>query len=132
MYVRESHMRIGMSLTTGYSRNRDPSELMDSLVEQVELMAELGFDSLSLGDHHVTRDHYFQVLPTMSRMSAHAANMELLPLFLLPFYKGIIVNFSRGPAFRPHRDIRGIARLCTASPGSRPPARRPRSDRCGS
>ena len=45
---------------------------------------------------------------------------------------GIIVNFSRGPAFRPHRDIRGIARLCTASPGSRPPARRPRSDRCGS
>ena len=45
---------------------------------------------------------------------------------------GIIVNFSRGPAFRPRRDIRGIARLCTASPGSRPPARRPRSDRCGS
>lgn len=84
-------MRIGMSLTTGYSRDRDPSELMDSLVEQVELMAELGFDSLSLGDHHVTRDHYFQVLPTMSRMSAHAANMELLPLFLLPFYNPILL-----------------------------------------
>ena len=45
---------------------------------------------------------------------------------------GIIVNFSRGPAFRPHRDIRGIARLCTASLGTGPPARRPRSDRCGS
>ena len=65
-------MRIGMSLTTGYSRTRDPSELMDSLVEQVELMAQLGFDSLSLGDHHVTRDHYFQVLPTMSLIVAHA------------------------------------------------------------
>ena len=84
-------MRIGMSLTTGYSRSRDPSELMDSLVEQVELMAELGFDSLSLGDHHVTPDHYFQVLPTMSRMSAHAGNMELLPLFLLPFYNPVLL-----------------------------------------
>lgn len=84
-------MRIGMSLTTGYSRSRDPGELMDSLVEQVELMAELGFDSLSLGDHHVTPDHYFQVLPTMSRMSAHAGNMELLPLFLLPFYNPVLL-----------------------------------------
>ena len=43
---------------------------------------------------------------------------------------GIIVNFSRGRISNP-RDIRGIARLCTASPGSGPLARSPRSDRLG-
>ena len=45
-------MKIGMSLTSSYSIDRDSRELTENLVEQVELMAELGFDSLSLGDHH--------------------------------------------------------------------------------
>jgi alkanesulfonate monooxygenase SsuD/methylene tetrahydromethanopterin reductase-like flavin-dependent oxidoreductase (luciferase family) len=85
-----------MSLTTGYSSIRDPSELMYGLIEQVELMAELGFDSLSLGDHHVTRDHYFQVIPTMSRLSAHTGDMQLLPLFLLPFYNPILLAEQLG------------------------------------
>lgn len=84
-------MRIGMSLTSSYPHNENSKVLMDNLVERVELMAELGFDSLSLGDHHVTRDHYFQVLPTMSRMSAHAGDMQLMPLFLLPFYHPILL-----------------------------------------
>ena len=47
-------MKIGMSLTSSYSINRDSRELLENIVEQVELMAELGFDSLSLGDHHLT------------------------------------------------------------------------------
>jgi len=64
---------------------------MDNLIARVELMAELGFDSLSLGDHHVTHDHYFQVLPTMCRLSAHAGDMQLIPLFLLPFYQPILL-----------------------------------------
>ena len=89
-------MRIGMSLTTSYSIRRDPKELMVDLIEQVELMAELGFDSISLGDHHVTREHYFQVLPTMSRLSAHAGDMQLLPLFLLPFYNPILLAEQLG------------------------------------
>jgi alkanesulfonate monooxygenase SsuD/methylene tetrahydromethanopterin reductase-like flavin-dependent oxidoreductase (luciferase family) len=84
-------MRIGMSLTSSYARARDSKTLMDNLIARVELMAELGFDSLSLGDHHITRDHYFQVLPTMCRMSAHAGNMQLIPLFLLPFYHPILL-----------------------------------------
>lgn len=84
-------MRIGMSLTSSYPRSGDSKTLMDHLIARVELMAELGFDSLSLGDHHVTRDHYFQVLPTMCRMSAHSGDMELIPLFLLPFYQPILL-----------------------------------------
>ena len=84
-------MKIGMSLTSSYSIDRDSRELLENMVEQVELMAELGFDSLSLGDHHLTRDHYLQVLPTMSRLTAHSGAMQLLPLFLLPFYNPIVL-----------------------------------------
>ena len=84
-------MQIGMSLTTGYAIDRDPKTLMDGLTEQVKAMAELGFASLSLGDHHVTLNNYFQVLPTMSHLSAYTGDMRLIPLFLLPFYNPILL-----------------------------------------
>ncbi|MCZ6874705.1 MAG: LLM class flavin-dependent oxidoreductase [bacterium] len=89
-------MRIGMSLTTSYPRRESSKTLMDNLIERVELMAGLGFASLSLGDHHVTRNHYLQVLPTMSRMSAHSGDMQLIPLFLLPFYHPILLAEQMG------------------------------------
>ena len=84
-------MKIGMSLTTSYSIQRDSGALLASLEEQVKLMAELGFDSLSLGDHHLTNEHYIQVLPTISHMSAISGDMQLLPLFLLPFYNPVLL-----------------------------------------
>ena len=84
-------MQIGMSLTTSYAVERDPKALMDGLTEQVKAMARLGFASLSLGDHHVTKSHYFQVLPTMSHLSAYTGDMRLIPLFLLPFYNPILL-----------------------------------------
>ena len=84
-------MRIGMSLTTSYSVQRNSADLVSSLVDQVTLMAGLGFDSLSLGDHHLTNDHYIQVMPAMSRMAAISGEMQLLPLFLLPFYNPVLL-----------------------------------------
>lgn len=84
-------MQIGMSLTSAYPRQAQSHTLFTDLVAQVELMAELGFASLSFGDHHVTRENYFQVLPLMSRMSAHSGDMRLIPLFLLPFYNPILL-----------------------------------------
>lgn len=83
-------MRIGMSLTSAYPLGNSQG-IFDDLQAQVELMAELGFASLSLGDHHMTRDNYVSVLPIMSRMSAHAGAMQLIPLFLLPFYQPILL-----------------------------------------
>jgi alkanesulfonate monooxygenase SsuD/methylene tetrahydromethanopterin reductase-like flavin-dependent oxidoreductase (luciferase family) len=84
-------MRIGMSLTSSYPRANDSKVVFEQLVERVQLMADLGFDSLSLGDHHITRDHYLQVLPTMCRVSAYTGDMQLIPLFLLPFYHPILL-----------------------------------------
>ena len=84
-------MRIGMSPTTAHPRDGSSRILFDNLQAQVELMAELGFASISIGDHHVTRDYYLQVLPTMCRLSAHSGDMQLIPLFLLPFYQPILL-----------------------------------------
>ena len=84
-------MRIGMSPTTAHPRDGSSKVLFDNLQAQVELMAELGFASISIGDHHITRDYYLQVLPTMCRLSAHAGDMQLIPLFLLPFYHPILL-----------------------------------------
>ena len=51
----------------------------------------MGFDSSALGDHHLTHNHYVQVLPAISSLSAISGDMQLLPLFLLPFYNPILL-----------------------------------------
>ena len=84
-------MKIGMSLTSSHSINRDSTLIMENLVHEVKLVAELGFDYFSLGDHHLTSDHYVQVLPAISSLTSISGSMELLPLFLLPFYNPILL-----------------------------------------
>ncbi|PKB82759.1 MAG: hypothetical protein BZY88_03695 [SAR202 cluster bacterium Io17-Chloro-G9] len=84
-------MKIGMSLTSSYDVSRDSKVIMENLVEEVKLMAELGFDSFSLGDHHLTDSHYMQVLPAISSLAQMSGDMRLLPLFLLPFYNPILL-----------------------------------------
>lgn len=84
-------MKIGMSLTSSYPVGLDSTVIMKNLVEEVRLMAQLGFDSFSLGDHHLTDNNYIQVLPAMSSLSPISGNMRLLPLFLLPFYNPILL-----------------------------------------
>lgn len=84
-------MKIGMSLTSSYPVSKDSGEIMANLVKEVRLMAQLEFDSFSLGEHHLADKHYLQVLPSMSRLSSVSGNMRLLPLFLLPFYNPILL-----------------------------------------
>lgn len=84
-------MKIGMSLTSSYPVSQDSAKIMENLVDEVRLMAELAFDSFSLGDHHLTANHYLQVLPTMASLSPVRGDMRLLPLFLLPFYNPILL-----------------------------------------
>ncbi|GIX49540.1 MAG: luciferase [Candidatus Tectimicrobiota bacterium] len=89
-------MHIGMSLTSHYPYDGQSRRHFTHLQERVALMAELGFAALSLGDHHLTRDYYFQVLPTMARLSAYSGTMRLLPLFLLPFYHPVLLAEQLG------------------------------------
>ena len=84
-------MKIGMSLTSSYPSDLDSTVIMENLVEEVRLMAQLGFVSSSLGDHHLTDNHYVQVLPAISSLSSISGSMRLIPLFLLPFYNPILL-----------------------------------------
>ena len=84
-------MKIGMSLTSSYPLIVDSGAIMENLVEEVKLMAQLEFESFSLGDHHLTANHYVQVLPAISSLSSVSGNMQLLRLFLLPFYNPILL-----------------------------------------
>ena len=84
-------MKIGMSLTSSYPIDQDPTTILENLAEEVKLMAQLGFDSFSLGDHHLTADHYVAVLPAISSLASISGDMRLLPLFLLPFYNPILL-----------------------------------------
>ena len=54
-----TNVKIGMSLTSSYPVSQDSAEITANLVEEVRLMAQLGFDSFSLGDHHLTDNHYY-------------------------------------------------------------------------
>ena len=79
-------MKICMSLRSSYPLSEDSRTIMDNFVKEVKLMAQLRFDSCSLRDHHLTPNHYMQVLPTTSSLSAVGGEMQLLALFLIPIY----------------------------------------------
>lgn len=45
-----------------------------------------GFHSVWAGDHHVTPNVYYQSVPTIARLSAHAGRTQIGPFPLLPLY----------------------------------------------
>ena len=89
-------MKIGMSLTSSYPLSVESGAIMENLVEEVKLMAQLGFDSFSLGDHHLTPNHYVQVLPAISSLSA----VSDMPIFMLVIPPGFARRMNIG---RPRR-----------------------------
>src|SRR5262245_37173991 len=79
-------MKIGLSLTTAYPREEPAVDRFQQLVQQVEAARDHGFHSLWVGDHHVTPHLYYQSLPAIARLSAHAGAMQIGPFLLLPLY----------------------------------------------
>ena len=47
-------LRLGIYLNSQHPEADDPSWHLAALVEQVKLAAELGFDSIWAGEHHLT------------------------------------------------------------------------------
>jgi alkanesulfonate monooxygenase SsuD/methylene tetrahydromethanopterin reductase-like flavin-dependent oxidoreductase (luciferase family) len=84
-------MKIGLSLTTAYPREESTVERFQQLVQQVETARDYGFHSVWVGDHHVTPNVYYQSIPTIARLSAHAGNMQLGPFLLLPLYHPVLL-----------------------------------------
>jgi alkanesulfonate monooxygenase SsuD/methylene tetrahydromethanopterin reductase-like flavin-dependent oxidoreductase (luciferase family) len=84
-------MKIGLSLTTAYSREEPAVARFQQLVEQVEAARDHGFHSVWVGDHHVTPQVYYQSVPTIARLSAHAGSMQIGPFLLLPLYHPVLL-----------------------------------------
>jgi alkanesulfonate monooxygenase SsuD/methylene tetrahydromethanopterin reductase-like flavin-dependent oxidoreductase (luciferase family) len=84
-------MKIGLSLTTAYPREEPAVERFEQLVQQVEAARDHGFHSVWVGDHHVTPNVYYQSVPTIARLSAHAGHMQIGPFLLLPLYHPVLL-----------------------------------------
>jgi alkanesulfonate monooxygenase SsuD/methylene tetrahydromethanopterin reductase-like flavin-dependent oxidoreductase (luciferase family) len=84
-------MKIGLSLTTAYPRDEPATERFQQLVQQVEAARDHGFHSVWVGDHHVTPNVYYQSVPTIARLSAHAGSMQIGPFLLLPLYHPVLL-----------------------------------------
>lgn len=84
-------MQIGVSLTTAYPRALDPRMVARQLVERAAAIRAAGLDSLFVGDHHITADHYFQGIPTIARLLAETGEMTVGALFLLPLYHPVLL-----------------------------------------
>jgi alkanesulfonate monooxygenase SsuD/methylene tetrahydromethanopterin reductase-like flavin-dependent oxidoreductase (luciferase family) len=84
-------MKIGLSLTTAYPREEPAVERFEQLVRQVEAARDHGFHSVWVGDHHVTSNVYYQSIPTIARLSAHAGHMQIGPFLLLPLYHPVLL-----------------------------------------
>ena len=84
-------MKIGLSLTTAYPREEPAVGHFQQLVRQVEAARDLGFHSVWVGDHHVTPQLYYQSVPAIARLTAHAGTMQVGPFLLLPLYPPVLL-----------------------------------------
>jgi alkanesulfonate monooxygenase SsuD/methylene tetrahydromethanopterin reductase-like flavin-dependent oxidoreductase (luciferase family) len=84
-------MKIGLSLTTAYPREEPAVERFQQLVQQVEAARDHGFHSVWVGDHHLTPNVYYQSVPTIAQLSAHAGSMQIGPFLLPPLYHPVLL-----------------------------------------
>jgi alkanesulfonate monooxygenase SsuD/methylene tetrahydromethanopterin reductase-like flavin-dependent oxidoreductase (luciferase family) len=84
-------MKIGLSLTTAYPREEPAAGRFHQLVQQVEAARDAGFHSVWVGDHHVTPQLYYQSVPAIARLTAHAGTMQIGPFLLLPLYPPVLL-----------------------------------------
>lgn len=84
-------MKIGLSLTTAYAREEPAVDRFQQLIQQVEAARDHGFHSVWVGDHHVTPHLYYQSIPAIARLTAHAGTMQIGPFLLLPLYPPVLL-----------------------------------------
>ncbi|MWV38478.1 LLM class flavin-dependent oxidoreductase [Natrialba sp. INN-245] len=78
-------MKIGYAIDAFQSLDSDSASAGDDVVSGAQAAYDSDFDYVECPDHHISDDrHFFQHLPTASRLSAtfdHVAVMCLLPLY---------------------------------------------------
>lgn len=85
-------MRFGIFLCSQYHPGDPLDRRLDELLEQAALAEELGYDTLTLGDHHVPEDAYFNLFVTLGALAARTRRVTVASaILLLPLYHPIHV-----------------------------------------
>jgi len=81
-------MKLGVYLNAQHAEGDDPGRRFAEIIEQVQLVRQLGFDSVWSGEHHITDGfHFFPLLPMLQRLAAEAEGLELgTNIVLLPLH----------------------------------------------
>ena len=86
-------MKIGIYNLTQYDESTDSHEVWTSIRDLALLIDKSGFDSLWIGEHHVTPDdQYLQNIPILSALASETQNVTIgAGAFLLPLHKPVHV-----------------------------------------
>src|SRR5207237_1787231 len=84
-------MKLGLNLPNQYPAGESMAQRIDEAVEQVDLMRELGFDVLVVGQHHLaTPFQQPSSVPLLARVAANSGSMRIgITVFLLPLHNPV-------------------------------------------
>ena len=85
-------MKIGISVTSAYPAGADDvRQGARNMIARAGAARAAGFDSLFLGDHHITPFPYYQNVPMLGRMLGEWGSGTAGALFLLPLWNPVLV-----------------------------------------
>lgn len=86
-------MQLGISVTSAYRRDDIPDLRSGArfMIERARAARDARFDSLFVGDHHVTPEPYYQNVPMIGRMLAEWNERTAGALFLLPLWNPVLL-----------------------------------------
>lgn len=86
-------MKLGVYNLTQHDKSLDSTEVWESIRDLALLIDEGGFDSIWIGEHHVTPDdQYLQNIPILSALATETKNVSIgAGAFLLPLHNPVHV-----------------------------------------
>jgi alkanesulfonate monooxygenase SsuD/methylene tetrahydromethanopterin reductase-like flavin-dependent oxidoreductase (luciferase family) len=84
-------VKLGLILANQYPLGESMARRIDEVVEQVDLMRELGYDLLVLGQHHLATPYQQpSSVPFLARLAANSSGLRLgITVFLLPLHNPV-------------------------------------------
>ncbi len=83
-------MRIGISLSS-HHRVKDVRSGARYIIERASYARQADLDTLFVGDHHVTREPYYQNSPVLGRLLAEWPDKPVGALYLLPLWNPVLL-----------------------------------------
>lgn len=84
-------MDFGLLMVTQYDESRSMYGIGEELITQTQLARDVGFDALTVGEHHVTEsDQYLLNETVLGHTAQHVGDMDLAAtLVLLPYHNPV-------------------------------------------